>query len=137
MAVTRTSTQSRAPLPGSHDATATAGDEVPTDPLSRERGTPYTEERDWGKIGGFGAGLVVGVLIGAGVALFLAPQTGKALRAGIRRGTGRMRDRADDAFAALREELRIAARRGRRKIRRGLRDTAWKAEDVVADVTER
>ena len=134
MAVTRPSTQQRVSNPGSPDATAYVGDEAPTDPLPRERGTPYTEERDWGKIGGFGAGIVVGVLIGAGVALFLAPQTGKALRAGIRRGAGRMRSRADDAFDDLREQLRIAARRGRRKIRRGLRDTAWKAEDVVADV---
>lgn len=134
MASTRTSTQPRGPLPGSPDAIATDGDELPPTPLRRPRGTPYAEERDWGKIGGFGAGLVVGVLIGAGVALFLAPQTGKALRAGIRRGAGRMRSRTDDAFADLREELRIAARRSRRKIRRGLRDTAWKAEDVVADV---
>ena len=42
--------------------------------------------------------------------------------------------RTDDAFEDLREQLRIAARRGRRNIRRGLRSTAWKAEDVVADV---
>lgn len=134
MASTRTSTQSREPLPGSADVIATAGDEIPTDPLARARGTPYSEERDWGKIGGFGAGIVVGVLIGAGVALFLAPQTGKALRAGIRRGAGRMRSRTDDAFEDLREQLRIAARRSRRNIRRGVRGAGWKAEDVVADV---
>lgn len=134
MASTRTSTQSRGPVPGSPDAIATDGDELPPAPAPRARGTPYADERDWGKIGGFGAGLVVGVLIGAGVALFLAPQTGKALRAGIRRGAGRMRSRADYAFDDLRDQLRIAARRGRRKIRRVVRDTAWKAEDVVADV---
>jgi len=134
MAVTRASTQHRRSNPGSPDAIATDGDELPPAPAPRARGAPYAEERDWGKIGGFGAGLVVGVLIGAGVALFLAPQTGRALRAGIRRGAGRMRSRADGAFDDLREELRIAARRGRRKIRRGLRDTAWKAEDVVAEV---
>ena len=134
MASTRTSTQPRGPLSGSPDAIATAGDEIPPSPPPRARGTPYAEERDWGKIGGFGAGIVVGVLIGAGMALFLAPQSGKALRAGIRRGAGRMRSRTDDAFEDLRETLRIAARRGRRNIRRGIRDTAWKAEDVVADV---
>ena len=134
MASTRTSTQSMGARAGSPDAIATAGDEIPTDPLPRARGTPYAEERDWGKIGGFGAGIVVGVLIGAGMALFLAPQSGKALRAGIRRGAGRMRSRTDDAFEDLRETLRIAARRGRRNIRRGIRGAGWKAEDVVADV---
>ena len=134
MAVTRTPTQHRVSNPGSPDAIATDGNELPPPPARRERGLPYSEERDWGKIGGFGAGLVVGVLIGAGMALFLAPQTGKALRAGIRRGAGRMRSRADDAFDDLREQLRIAARRARRNVKRGARDVAWKAEDVVADV---
>ncbi len=119
---------------GSPDAIATDGDELPPPPAPRGRGDPYAEERDWGKVGGFGAGIVVGVLIGAGVALFLAPQTGKALRSGIARGAHRMRSRADDAFDALRDELRTAARRGRRKLQHRVRDTAWKAEDKIVDL---
>ena len=134
MAPSRASFESANPRGGSPDALASDGDELPPPPRPRSRGTPYAEERDWGKIGGFGAGIVVGVLLGAGIALFLAPQTGKALRSGIARGTRRMRSRADDAFADLREELRIAARRGRRHLHHKVRDTTWKAEDKIADL---
>ena len=119
---------------GSPDALATDGEELPPPPAPRRRGAPYAEEHDWGKIGGFGAGIVIGALLGAGVALFLAPQTGRALRAGLSRGAHRMRSRADDAFDELRDELRIAARRARRRLRHRMRDTAWKAEDKIADV---
>jgi gas vesicle protein len=134
MASARASTESANPRSGSPDALATDGDELPPPPAPRRRGAPYAEERDWGKIGGFGAGIVVGALLGAGVALFLAPQSGRALRAGLSRDAGRMRSRADDAFDALRDELRIAARRARRKLRHRVRDTTWKAEDKIAEV---
>ena len=134
MASSRASIESANPRGGSPDALATDGDELPQAPAPRNRGTPYSQDHDWGRIGGFGAGIVVGVLLGAGVALFLAPQTGKALRSGIARGTRRMRSRADDAFEDLREELRIAARRGRRKLHHRVRDTSWKAEDKLANL---
>ena len=134
MAPSRASTQGANPRAGSPDALATDGDESSLAPVPRRPGSPYTEDRDWGRIGGFGAGIVVGVLLGAGVALFLAPQTGKALRSGIARGTRRMRTRADDAFEELRQELRVAAQRGRRRLHHKMRDTGWKAEDKIADL---
>lgn len=134
MASSRAPFESAGPRGGSPDALATDGEELPPAPAPRRRGAPYDEDRDWGKIGGFGAGIVVGALLGAGVALFLAPQSGKALRAGLSRDGRRFRSRADDAFDELREELRIAARRARRKLRHRMRDTAWKAEDKIAEV---
>lgn len=59
----------------------------------------------------FTAGLLVGLAIGAGVALLVAPQTGaEARRALVRRGR-RLRRRGVDAWEDLRDELRRVARR--------------------------
>lgn len=134
MASSRAPFESGNAIGSSPDALATDGSELPPPPAPRKRGEPYSEDRNWGKIGGFGAGIVVGALIGAGVALFFAPQTGKSLRAGLARDGRRLRSRADDAFDDLRDELRIAARRARRKLRHRVRDTTWKAEDKIAEV---
>lgn len=48
------------------------------------------------KRGGFGA-FIWGALIGAGLALLLAPRSGRQLRAGIKDGVRRLRDQAEDA----------------------------------------
>ena len=103
-------------------------------PADRASGKSSANERDWGGIGALGAGIVIGVLIGAGVALFVAPQTGRALRAQMRRGVRRLRDRSDDAFDALRGELKLAAREKRRALRRRMRGMRYAAEDAVEDV---
>jgi gas vesicle protein len=59
----------------------------------------------------FTAGLLVGLAIGAGVALLVAPQTGAdARRALVRRGR-RLRRRGVDAWEDLRDELRRVRRR--------------------------
>lgn len=119
------------------DATASAHDEDDLDlppPADRARGKSSGNERDWGGIGALGAGIVIGVLIGAGAALFLAPQTGRALRSQMRRGVRRLRDRGDDAFDALRGELKLAAREKRRALKRRMRGVRYAAEDAVEDV---
>lgn len=119
------------------DATASTHDEDDLDlppPADRARGSSSGIERDWGGIGALGAGIVIGVLIGAGVALFVAPQTGRALRSRVRRGVRRLRDRSDDAFDALRGELKLAAREKRRALRRRMRGMRYAAEDAVEDV---
>ena len=79
----------------------------------------------------FGAGIAVGALLGAGIALLLAPQSGKATRAYIARGARRIPDRARDSWDDLGDELRLALRRRTKGMRRGMRNARWAAADMV------
>jgi gas vesicle protein len=76
-------------------------------------------ETDWQQVAIFGAGLALGLALGAGTALLTAPQSGEETRAvlkgrarRIRRATSR---RGQDAWAELRDELRNATRSLRRR----------------------
>lgn len=93
-------------------------------------GSSYDEAADLGKLGAFGAGLVIGIAVGAGATLLLAPRSGAETRellgARARLAGDRMADRWDD----LRDELHRAARRSRRKVRRSLTRGRWAMEDV-------
>lgn len=64
-----------------------------------------------GRIGGFAIGLTLGVLVGAGVALLLAPASGDVTRRRLRRKLDHARELASDGI----DELR---RRARRELRR-------------------
>jgi gas vesicle protein len=82
---------------------------------SREDG----HETDWQQVAVFGAGLALGLTLGAGIALLAAPQSGEETRAAlkgrarrIRRSTSR---RGQDAWAELRDELHNATRSIRRR----------------------
>ena len=64
----------------------------------------------------FLAGLVVGVAMGAGLALLMAPQSGRRTR---RRLVRRVEDVADDAvdrWDGVTDELRSAVRSGRKRL---------------------
>ena len=87
------------------------------------------EER--GRALAFGAGIAVGALIGAGLALLLAPQSGEATRAYISRSARRIPDHARDRWDDLGDELRMALRRRTRGMRRGVRNARWAAADAV------
>src|SRR5688500_5278215 len=60
------------------------------------------------------AGVAVGLLVGAGMALLLAPREGVDARRALRRRMRRMGHRSQDAWVDLRDELRRAAARMRR-----------------------
>jgi hypothetical protein len=79
----------------------------------------------------FGAGIAVGALLGAGLALMLAPQSGRATRALIRTKAQRLPVRARDSFDDLGEELRLALRRRGKAMRRRVRQTRWDVADRV------
>jgi gas vesicle protein len=66
----------------------------------------------------FAAGIALGLAIGAGAALLLAPQSGTDTRRAIVRRSRRLSRRGRDAWGDLREELSRAARRGRQAFRR-------------------
>lgn len=97
-------------------------------------GRPYEEPRDWGQIGSFAAGIAIGAVIGAGVALLVAPASGEDVRAGLWRGVRGMGTRATTAWDDLGDELHVAARRGRRHLSRGITRGGWAAEDLVDKV---
>ena len=62
----------------------------------------------------FAAGVAVGTLLGAGIALLLAPRSGEETRHALRRGGRRISRRGHDAWEDLRDELRRAQRRAKR-----------------------
>jgi len=83
-------------------------------------------DTDWGQVAIFGAGLALGILVGAGAALLTAPQSGQRTRAAIRtrarRTTSMLGRRSQNAWHDLQDELRSAAGALRtRKIRREVR----------------
>lgn len=73
---------------------------------------PRATSSDWRQLAVFGAGLALGIALGAGVALLTAPQDGEQTRDDIRRRARRTRrvleDRGLDAWIGVRKELRLA-----------------------------
>jgi hypothetical protein len=65
-------------------------------------------------IGPVTAGVAVGLLVGAGIALLVAPRDGADVRRALRRRLRRVGHRSQDAWLDLRDELRRAAIRMRR-----------------------
>ncbi len=96
---------------------------VPPEPEGRS----YEEERDWRGAGVLSLGILAGALVGAGVALLLAPQSGEETRERIATRARRMGTRADEGWDDLRDELRRLRRRSRRVATRG----RWKVEDLL------
>lgn len=77
---------------------------------SRHRPPEPVREVDWMQVAIFGAGLALGITVGAGVALLTAPQSGTETRADLARKARRTRTavgrRGNDAWLELRDELR-------------------------------
>ena len=67
-----------------------------------------------GNLTSFVVGAVVGAAVGAGIALLLAPRTGKEARTWLARNTREIKDRAGSAFEqakdTVRRETEIAGR---------------------------
>jgi YtxH-like protein len=85
----------KAPLPGSI-------------PQPRLDGHPYESVPDWNNIGLFTAGIAVGAILGATVALLFAPASGDETRDRIGRRVRNLRG-DDDLWDELAQELELAA----------------------------
>jgi len=85
-------------------------------------GIPYETVPDWNNIGLFAAGIAVGAVLGAAVALLMAPATGEETRHSISRRVRRLRG-DDDVWDELAEELERAAAERREK-----------ADEVAAEI---
>src|SRR3954466_2599923 len=77
-------------------------------PQPKDDGLPPEMVPDWNNIGLFTAGIAVGAVLGAAVALLLAPASGEDTRHSIGRRGRRFR-RDDDVWDELAEELERAA----------------------------
>ena len=77
-------------------------------------------------IGTTAAGVAIGLLIGAGLALLMAPQEGRETRRQLRRGFRHARLRGQDVWDDLGAEFMKA----RRKLRRARRRAALAVDDV-------
>lgn len=77
-------------------------------PQPRSDGLPGETVPDWNNIGLFTAGIAVGAILGATVALLLAPASGDETRHSISRRVRNLRGN-DDAWDDLAEELEQAA----------------------------
>jgi hypothetical protein len=77
-------------------------------PQPRSDGLPFETVPDWTNIGLFAAGIAVGAVLGAAVALLMAPATGEETRHGISRRVRKLRG-DDDVWDELAEELERAA----------------------------
>ena len=107
------------PSPGGRSA-------VPSYPLP-------AAETDWQQVAIFGAGVALGIAVGAGAALLAAPQSGAETRAVLLARAGRVRRttsrRGHSAWDDLRDELRnvkraLQRRKARRAAERDLRREA-------------
>ena len=67
-------------------------------------------DREEGHTSSFAAGLLLGGLIGAGLALLFAPQSGEETRRLIRRRTKRLAADARDRYDDLKDRVRRARR---------------------------
>jgi hypothetical protein len=83
-------------------------------PQPRSDGLPYETVPDWNNIGLFAAGIAVGAVLGAAVALLMAPSTGEETRHSISRRVRRLRG-DDDVWDELAAELERAAGTTREK----------------------
>ncbi|HXE59908.1 MAG TPA: YtxH domain-containing protein [Gemmatimonadaceae bacterium] len=77
-------------------------------------------ERDSSGVAVFGAGLVLGLAVGAGLALLLAPQAGDETRRLIKRRARRLGEHVSESVEDLRDDIRRSARRGEKRLRQRL-----------------
>lgn len=126
---------------GRRSAGGEAAVEEPTAVRQRPRGRPYSRSLemhvDWARAGVFGAGLTIGALIGAGVALLTAPQSGTRTRRQIAAVGRRAGSRAADAWGDLGDDLRVVRAKTRRDLRRRVRSGRRDAVDAWSDLDRR
>jgi hypothetical protein len=79
-----------------------------------EGGMDYDEEQ---RTFNFVAGLALGLALGAGVALLLAPQSGRRTRRQLVRAVASARDTAGDRFGEMADDVRSAVEAGRRRLK--------------------
>ena len=83
--------------------------------------------------GEFFAGLVIGGLVGAAIALLMAPQSGEETRAQIRDASVELKDKADVTIAEARTKAEAITADARRRGEEITADARKRADKMVAD----
>ena len=83
------------------------------------------------EMGAFFAGVLIGGLVGAAVALLMAPQSGEETRKQITKTSEEFRDRAQDVMEDARERAEATIADSRRRAERIIEDARIKAEDIT------
>jgi hypothetical protein len=87
-------------------------------PVSKPRGRPFSREANWHTIALVGAGLAAGAVLGASLALLLAPQSGAHTRLALTKELRRRRPWRRSPWQQLGEELKHVAHNRMRRLRR-------------------
>jgi gas vesicle protein len=87
--------------------------------------------------GEFFAGLVIGGLVGAAIALLLAPQSGEQTRTQIREASLELKDRANETIAEAREKAEAITADARRRAEEIRADARKRGEEIVAEARKR
>ena len=89
--------------------------EVRSEPARRPRGKPYKRVADPRSVSTLGVGMVIGAVLGAGIALLMAPQAGWETRRTLTSRARRIRGGAS-SWTKLGRELRRAAHAKRKTL---------------------
>jgi gas vesicle protein len=85
----------------------------------------------------FFAGFVIGGLVGAAVALILAPQSGEETRAQIRERSIELRDRAGELAVETRQRAEELSEEARKRAEDLSAETRKRVEEIIADARVR
>jgi gas vesicle protein len=83
--------------------------------------------------GEFVAGLIVGGLVGAALALLFAPQSGPETRAHIRSASREIKERANETLAEAREKAEAITADARRRAEEMLNEARERADEITAE----
>jgi gas vesicle protein len=86
------------------------------EPAAKPRGRPYRNVADARSISMLGMGMVIGSMIGAGIALLMAPSSGAETRRGLSRRVGRLKQGGGGVWSKLGRELQRAAAAKRKSL---------------------
>jgi gas vesicle protein len=88
---------------------------------------------DRGGAGEFFAGLVVGGMVGAALALLLAPRSGPETRAQIRSVSLELKERANETLTEAREKAEAITADARRRAEEMLNEARERADEITAE----
>jgi gas vesicle protein len=93
-------------------------------------GTTRSPETGRG-LGGFAAGIFFGALIGAGIALMCAPESGEKTRPRLRRRLERLREETAEGLERAGASTRRDLARRRKRLEAGIERAADRARDIL------
>jgi gas vesicle protein len=87
--------------------------------------------------GEFFAGLIIGGLVGAAIALLMAPQSGEQTRAQLRDASLELKDRANETIAEARDKAEAITADARRRAEEITADARKRSEEIIAEARKK